>query len=263
MPDLSPIVRTVVQARMSSTRLPGKVLAPLAGEPMLAHIVRRLERVAEHVDGRYEEVIVATSDSPVDQAIEQMCRRLGVPCCRGSEDDVLARYVTACADLRDDDVVLRATADNPLYCSARTGRLVSEFLVDRLDYLGIENLSYAVPEAIRVGALRRCDMVATDTHSREHVTPYLRRRPPGFRTRILPATWSGLRTDVRLTVDTPDDRKRMERIFAALYGGDPFFTVDEVFRLCDSLAERSKPQRTQRARRGFESLPLRSPRSLR
>lgn len=258
MPDLSPIVRTVVQARMSSTRLPGKVLAPLAGEPMLAHIVRRLERVAEHVDGRYEEVIVATSDSPVDQAIEQMCRRLGVPCCRGSEDDVLARYVTACADLRDDDVVLRATADNPLYCSARTGRLVSEFLVDRLDYLGIENLSYAVPEAIRVGALRQSALCTTDRYDREHVTPYLRREPPGYRVRILPATWSGLRTDLRLTVDTPKDMERMHGIFLTLSGDDPSFSVDDVFQLYDNLAESRKPQGTQRARREFESIPQRS-----
>src|SRR5581483_12157067 len=104
-------VRVVVQARMGSARLPGKVLADLAGHPMLEFVVRRLQAA-----GAGLEVLVATSRSPADDAIDDLCRHLAVPCFRGSETDVLGRYLAATADLADEDVVVRATADNPLYC---------------------------------------------------------------------------------------------------------------------------------------------------
>src|SRR5438128_350065 len=110
----SPRTRVVIQARMGSTRLPGKIMADLAGRPMLAHIVRRLQAAAAFVPGIWE-VVVATSTDPADDLTEHLCQTLGVDCVRGSKDDVLARYLAATANLAADDVILRATADNPLY----------------------------------------------------------------------------------------------------------------------------------------------------
>src|SRR4051812_2898516 len=118
----SPRTRVVIQARMGSTRLHGKIMADLAGRPMLAHIVRRLQATAEYVPGAWE-VVVATSTDPADDLTEHLCQTLGVPCVRGSQDDVLARYLAATTDLADNDVILRATADNPLYCPRRTALL--------------------------------------------------------------------------------------------------------------------------------------------
>src|SRR5690348_8337792 len=97
------VVRVVIQARMSSSRLPGKVLARLAGRPMLEFVVRRLQ-AAESVG----EVMVATSNLPADDALSDCCHKLNVRCIRGSEQDVLGRYVAAAADLTDDDIVVRA-----------------------------------------------------------------------------------------------------------------------------------------------------------
>ena len=83
----------IVQARMSSTRLPGKVLLPLGGEPMLARLIERLRRVQ-----RGDAIVIATTTNSADDAIADLCRRLGVPCHRGSEHDVLARYADAARD---------------------------------------------------------------------------------------------------------------------------------------------------------------------
>src|SRR3954470_8609507 len=97
-----PRTRVVIQARMGSTRLPGKIMADLAGRPMLAHIVRRLQAAAVFVPGTWE-VAVATSTDDADDLTEHLCHALGVPCLRGSKDDVLARYLAATAELADGD----------------------------------------------------------------------------------------------------------------------------------------------------------------
>ncbi len=229
-------VRVEVQARMSSSRLPGKIMAPLAGRPILAHVVGRLQAAGlgplETCPMRWE-VLVATSTAQADGATEELCRELDVDCFRGPQDDVLARYVAASEDLADDDLVVRATADNPLYCPRRTAAIVAEHLRTGADYTCIENLSYVVPEVVRAGALRTMAMLAVDAHCREHVTPYFRRMPGRFRVTQLPPTWRGLRADIRLTVDTPAEWERMAWIFEQLAGDDLLFPLEGVYALCE------------------------------
>ena len=93
-------------------------------------------------------VIVATSTNAADDATEAICRDLGVECFRGSEDDVLDRYLQATAELDDEQMVVRATADNPLYCPVRTAKIILHHAASGADYTSIDNLSYVVPEAI-------------------------------------------------------------------------------------------------------------------
>ena len=229
-------VRVVVQARMNSSRLPGKIMAPLAGRPMLAQVVGRLEaagQLTSEVGSTRWEVLVATSTARDDGATQGLCRELRVACFRGPEDDVLARYVAASEDLADDDLVVRATADNPLYCPRRTASIVAEHLRTGADYTCIENLSYVVPEVMRAGALRAMARLATDAHCREHVTPFFRRTPDRFRVRQLPPSWKGLRPDIRLTVDTQAEHERMAWIFERLGVDGPLFSLDDVYALCD------------------------------
>jgi spore coat polysaccharide biosynthesis protein SpsF len=231
-------VRVVVQARMNSSRLPGKIMSPLAGRPMLAHVVGRLEATSQltsEIGSARWEVLVATSTARADGATQRFCRELGVACFRGSEDDVLARYVAASDDLTDDDLVVRATADNPLYCPRRTASIVAEHLRTGADYTCIENLSYVVPEVMRAGALRTMARHTIDAHCREHVTPFFRQVPGPFRVRQLPPSWRGLRPDIRLTVDTQAEYERMAWIFERLGGDDPLFSLEDVYASCDGL----------------------------
>jgi spore coat polysaccharide biosynthesis protein SpsF len=225
------IVRVVVQARMNSSRLPGKILAPLVGRPILAHVVTRLRAARAYFSNSVHrwQVLVATSTASADEATESLCRELGVACFRGPEDDVLARYVAATADLADDDVVVRATADNPLYCPQRTAAIVEEHLRSAADYTCIENLSYVVPEVVRVAALRAMSDLAGDSYCREHVTPYFRQGPCGFRVKVLPADWRGLRDDIRLTVDAPGEFIEISRVLEQLQNDDAAVSLEDVY----------------------------------
>lgn len=226
---MHPHVRVVIQARMGSSRRPGKILASLAGEPLLAHVVRRMRAAGR---GRAcWEVMVATTASRGDDVTEKVCAKLKVRCLRGPEHDVLARYVVAAADLDNQDVVVRATADNPLFCPRRAALIVDEHLAAAADYTCIRNLSYVVPEVMTVGALRAMEPLATDAECREHVTPYFRRHPERFRVLELPEDWAGLRPEIRLTVDTPDELERAEWIYNELGCGNPLFSLEQVYSL--------------------------------
>jgi spore coat polysaccharide biosynthesis protein SpsF len=209
-----PRVRVVIQARMGSSRLPGKILAPLDDRPLLWHVVRRL---AASATSSQWQVMVATTTAADDDRTADWCRQRGIACFRGDPEDVLARYLQATADLDDNEILIRATADNPLYCPRRTAAIVARHLdaAEPVDYTSIEGLSYVVPEVIRVGALRRMALVASEPYCREHVTPYFRQHPAEFRVVQLPPTWEGLRPEVRLTVDTPEELAQMRAVFRA------------------------------------------------
>lgn len=223
-------VRVIVQARMGSQRLPGKSLAALDDQPLLWHVVSRLQAAAGQTALCWE-VCVATSTLPADDAIAEACRRWQVPCFRGDPLDVLARYAAASAELSNDDIVVRATADNPLYCPARAARLAEHHIAGGYDYTCIENLSYVVPEAMRASALRemaaRHDLDAT---CHEHVTIWLRQPGIPLRTQQLPSDWQGLRPEIRLTVDTPAELERMQAIIAAC---GRTASLEEVYAWCD------------------------------
>ncbi len=240
---MSSRVRIIIQARIESSRLPGKIMAKLAGEPMLTHVVRRLEATRNF--GRLEvEVMVATTVNTADDPTESLCSDLGVRCFRGPVQDVLARYVAAAADLSNRDVVVRATADNPLYCPLRTAKIIASHLHRQADYTCIRNLSYVVPEVMQVGALRTMASLARNPHCREHVTPYFREEANEFRVEMLPERWQGLRPETLLTVDTRKEYERMTRLFCALGEHGSLFPLEEIYNYCDQEHIAGFTQRT-------------------
>jgi len=216
----------IIQARTTSTRLPGKVLMDLAGEPMLARVVERTAR-AKLLD----QVVVATSYETADNPIEELCRRRDWNCFRGSRDDVLDRFLRA-AESFEADVAVRITADCPMIDPG-----VIDDVVDRLKESegGVDCVSNTQPRrtfprgldtsATIMAALRRIHDEATESRHREHVTLYMFEHPEKFRIKgvFAPEDFSNM----RWTVDTAEDFRFVAKIFE--HFGHDLFTWREVF----------------------------------
>ena len=202
----------IIQARMGSSRLPGKVLKPLAGKAVLTHVVTRV-LAAQRIDG----VIVATSTEPADDAIAAFCEKNRWHCIRGSETDVLARYAKA-ARVAQADVIVRVTSDCPLFSPRILDDMLEQFDPAQMDYMSTNypNRSFPVGldcELMRSDALLRADAEASEGYDREHVTPYLYNNPALFRVHGF-ANAQDLK-DIRITLDTPEDYDRLLRLTAA------------------------------------------------
>ncbi|MFY1575399.1 glycosyltransferase family protein [Verrucosispora sp. WMMD703] len=191
----------IVQARMGSSRLPGKVLRPLAGRSVLGRVVR-----AAQDSGVLADLVVATSSDSSDDAVVAECDRLGVGWHRGPVDDVLTRFVGA-LDAHPADAVMRFTADCPLLDPEIVSLVASVYrAVPGLDYAST-SIARTLPrgldvEIIRADALRTVDRLATD-HHRVHVTSYAYAHPELFR--VLGVTLTPDRSQLRLTLDTARD----------------------------------------------------------
>lgn len=207
---------------MGSTRLPGKVLATLAGRSVLEWTVRAA--VASNV---LSDVVVATSTESDDDAIVQACRALGVRCYRGPEDDVLTRFVGA-VDGSDAEAFMRLTADCPLLDPRVLTTVAQTWRVAP----GVDYVTTALPrtlprgmdaEVMSLEALERVDRRATGFH-RTHVTSYAYTHLGEFR--VLGLTFPPDRSQLRLTLDTPDDLALIERVVESF--GDRPADVDDV-----------------------------------
>ena len=169
------ITACIVQARVASTRLPGKVLQPLAGESVLGHVLRRC-RAIPGVDV----VVCATVDTPECEPIEALAQSYGAVVHRGSETDVLDRYAKAAAAV-DADVVMRVTSDCPLIDPGLCGEVLALRASEGADYAA-NNYTHGFPhgldcDAFTAAALRRADAEARDAYDREHVTTWMKRQP--------------------------------------------------------------------------------------
>ena len=220
-------VLCILQARVSSTRLPGKVLKPILGEPMLARQIERIAR-AERIDA----LIVATSDQATDDGVAGLCERLGVDCYRGSLDDVLDRFYQA-ARRPDPSHVMRLTGDCPLTDPAVLDALVELHLAGGFDYSSnVEERTYPDgldAEIFSLDLLDRTWRDATSSYDREHVTPFMRHGEPGGRRGILKDRID--RSNLRWTVDFPEDYAFASRVFEELYPSVPGFGAEDVHRL--------------------------------
>ena len=218
-------VVAIIQARMGSTRLPGKVLLDLAGEPMLARSVERTRR-AQTLD----EVVVATTVQPADEAIVQLCAERGWPCFRGSEEDVLDRYSRA-ASTHQADVVVRITSDCPLIEPEVVDCVVREFLERQpeVDYACNTLPRRTFPqgldtEVLRLDVLEEAWRKDHNLAWREHVTPYIRRNPELFRIHSIMNDVD--HSHMRWTVDTAEDLAFVRCIYN--YFGHDQFSWQEV-----------------------------------
>jgi spore coat polysaccharide biosynthesis protein SpsF len=216
----------IVQARMTSTRLPGKVLLPLAGRPMLARQLQRL-RACRSLD----EIVVATTTNAGDDAIVELARGEGIGFFRGSEHDVLSRYARAARAFRA-DLVVRITSDCPLIDPTETGRVVDALRAQPACDYASNVLERTLPrgldtEALFRDVLERVDRLATSAPAREHVTFLIHReRPELFVTRSVTGEPRG--DDLRWTVDTPEDYALVRRLYDELGLGDRIVGYPQV-----------------------------------
>lgn len=231
-------MRTVViiQARMGATRLPGKVLRPLVGRSVLSHVVERVSTL--HA---VSAVVVATTLSSSDDAVAAECGRLGAVCFRGSEPDVLSRYHGA-ARMADADVIVRVTADCPLFDRSLLESMLQAFVREshhRIDYLS-NTLKRTYPrgldaEIFNFASLDRAFSEAAQPHEREHVTPFIYEHPEFFRLHSFESETD--RSNLRWTLDTPEDLQLIEEIYGALYKEGEIVATKQVLQLLKERPE--------------------------
>jgi len=203
-------VVAIIQARMGSTRFPGKTLVDLAGRPMLEYVVRRVLR-AKSVD----EVIVATTERSSDDSIATVCARLGVRAYRGPEADVLKRFLGA-AETMKAGVIVRVTADCPLIDPEVIDRVVRTRARTHADYAS-NGLERSWPrgfdvEVFLADALRVADTLAKEPYEREHVTPAIYEHPDRFRLVNVLAPLAARAPNYRVCVDTVEDLQVVRKL---------------------------------------------------
>lgn len=226
-------VLVVVQARMSSTRLPGKVLLPLAGKPLLTRMLERVKSARTRFD-----VCVATTTDAQDDPVVAVARQAGVDCFRGHPTDLLDRHIQA-ARLAEADAVVKIPSDCPLIDPAVIDRVIGAFLEEEPPYDYVSNLHPATwpdgydVEVVARAALETAHREATRGLEREHTTPFLWERPERFRVKNV--AWErDLQMTHRLTIDYPEDYELIRRVFEALHReGVAPFGLDEILGYLD------------------------------
>ena len=231
------MVLAIVQARMSSSRLPGKVMRRLLGEPMLGRQIERMRRAT-----RLSGIVVATSKEASDNVLADYAASLGVDVVRGSLNDVLDRFRKALRAAGDPEHFVRITADCPLADPALIDRCIRRHIAGAYDYTHT-GPGWTFPQGLDVEVCRTAvlDMAwreASDPYEREHVTPFINRKPDrfdiGVETRNPPQRW-------RWTVDTPEDFAFVEAVYADLYPANPAFTTEDVLAWQDRNPGRAVP----------------------
>ncbi len=227
------MILAVLQARVSSRRLPGKVLRPILGQPMIARQMERIRR-ARTLDG----LVLATSSDASDDPLQALGAQLGVEVHRGALEDVLDRFHSAAAPRRPAHVV-RLTGDCPLIDPRIVDRVVEEHLEQGSDYCS-NAVVRTYPdgldvEIMRFEALESAWNEARLPSEREHVTPFLYKRPERFRLHAV--TREPDLSALRWVVDREEDLEIVRAVFERLYDSDPGFGMEEVLALA-----RSEPQ---------------------
>lgn len=216
----------LIQARMRSSRLSGKVLLPLAGKPLVWHIADRLRRVSA-IDG----VVLATTADPSNDPLEELGRSLGLPIVRWPEENDIIGRLLASAELTEADAFVKVNADCPLIDPEIVDTVLSAFLADDSVDLATNKLDGSYPlgysvEVVRTETLRHCDRTLRRPEQRELVIQWMIDHPNEFR--LLGISGSGAATSHDLTVDYPEDYVTVSRIFDALYRPGEYFGLQEV-----------------------------------
>jgi spore coat polysaccharide biosynthesis protein SpsF len=229
---------TVIQARISSTRLPGKVLLPLAGRPLLLRLINRVQ-AAKHSGC----IVVATTISPIDDDIEKLCEDEGIHCYRGHPEDLLDRHYQVGVKYKADAVV-KIPSDVPLIDPGVIDKVLQVYLENprAIDYAS--NLHPATypdgndVEVISMWALKKAWLEAFQSFEREHTTPFIWERPDQFR--LVNVEWeSGLNYSMshRWTIDYAEDYSFIKAVFEELYPQNRYFSLDDILDLLRNRPE--------------------------
>jgi len=223
----------IIQARMGSTRLPGKVLMSISGKPMVQHVLDRLS-FAKKIDV----IILAIPNTKENDVLEEFAKENNIIYVRGSEEDVLGRYYKAAEKFKI-DVIVRITADCPLIDPEIVDLVVEKHLISGADYTS-NNLKRTFPlgldmQVFNFDVLERAHKEAKNTFDKEHVVPYIHQRPDIFKLESVEAKGALKRPELRLTVDTEEDLQAVREIYKSLYQPSKIFYTKEVINLLNNL----------------------------
>jgi spore coat polysaccharide biosynthesis protein SpsF len=223
------MIVAIIQARLSSSRLPGKILKPLLGVPMLGRQIERVSRAQ-----RLDRIVVATSEEADDNAVEEFCRKTDVRCVRGSLNDVLDRYHKA-ASAVEADIIVRLTGDCPLSDPEIIDSLIDKYSEGGFDYVS-NTLQPTYPDGLDAEVFSRAALEDAFHQSslpseREHVTPYIKNSH----------TFSKFNQEnnvdlssLRWTVDEPADFVLINKVYTSLYPDIPDFTTSDILQLLEA-----------------------------
>lgn len=223
------IVATI-EARMSSSRLPGKVLMPFLGRPSLKMMIERIKQ-SRYID----EIVIATTTDKSDDSIEKLGSSLGVTVYRGSEDDVLARVLGA-AESVNADLLVKLTGDCPLIDPIIIDQTITAHLSGDYDYTSnlLNERTFAVgldTEVLWIDTLRRANESTSTPMDRTHVTCYIYHNPQFFKLHGITANAHTQSGDLRITLDTKEDYELIKKIFETLYPDNMEFRAKDIVKL--------------------------------
>ena len=217
---------------MGSTRLPGKIIAKIGDKPQLEILVNRLKK-SKHID----DIVVATTKNQDDDIVERLSNEMGINCYRGSEEDVLERYVES-SKIFDADVVIRITGDNPLTDIGLVDKLIESHIENNADYTYCSDTPLGVSaEIIDSNVLKEISLKAEFDSEREHVTPYIRSHPEQYKIFELKSNLQN--QNLRLTVDTKEDLKLIRAIYQEL-GDLENLSTNEIINFLSTNTELSQ-----------------------
>ena len=224
------IVATI-EARMTSTRLPGKVLKPILGKPVLELLIERLQLV-KNID----EIIVATTINDTDDPIIDLCDQINVKYFRGSEEDVLKRVLDA-AKSASADLITEITGDCPLIDPFIVDKCIEVFLEGDYDYVS-NTIERSYPDGLDVqvfpvSVLEEVNSLTKDPVDHEHVSLYIYEHPERYRLKNIKANDEMFWPELGITLDTPEDYKLITRIFEELYPINSHFSATDVVNLLE------------------------------
>ncbi|MBI1976792.1 MAG: glycosyltransferase family protein [Candidatus Omnitrophica bacterium] len=232
-----PKIVAIIQARMGSARLPGKVMMDVGGKALLGHLIGRLRQVP-----LIHQVAVATTTDSADAKIVEFCKRAKVNVYQGSESDVLARYIEA-GRLFKADVVIRVTGDEPYHDPVIMREFLRAHLNNKEDVeYTCNNFPRTFPygntvEIIKFPALERAARMGLQPQDREHVTFYIHQHPAEFKIQNIQAQGKLKRPDIRYCVDTQADLNLIRTVFDHLGKKTPYFTMEQIIDLLDQHDE--------------------------
>ena len=224
-----------IEARMTSSRFPGKVLMQAAGKTMLEHLVNRL-RAVHSLDG----IVLATTVNVTDNALEEFSRQAGISCFRGSEEDVMARVIGA-AESAGADVVVEITGDCPIIDPQIVEQTIRMFKAHHADYVSNAQVrSYPDgmdTQVFRLGTLKRSAAMTNDVLDHEHVTLHIRNHPEIFSHAHLVAPPEIHWPELGLTLDEPKDYELLKKIIEHFELANPLFSCLDAVRLLRQMPE--------------------------
>lgn len=219
-------IGVIIQARMGSSRLPGKILKKIGSKNLLEHIIYRLEKLTSKVT-----IIIATSDIEKDNIVKDFCTKNSIKCFRGSEYNVLERYYLCAKEYSFSDIV-RVTADNPFIDIGELDRLIELHIDSKADYSrSFSSLPKGVgSEIFTFDSLEKCYLYGKKENHKEHVNEYIEENEEKFYISELQVDKNKNRPNISLTVDTPIDYEKA--CFIVSNSKNEYITTPEAIKLC-------------------------------